>query len=145
MHRLQEHIVLQLLLYGFSESDPVCGSNISNGFVVEGDHLRMWCSVNYSGNLDPVMEWSRSDGTIVYSTAIYTNDTFPQTVTSTSIQMMNYSDHDVLHILCKTYFKIVTDDSQKAGTSSATNAPDYQAQCNLTVNVLCKSLPPFKY
>ena len=100
----------------------------------------MWCSVNYSGNLDPVMEWSRSDGTIVYSTVIYTNDTFPQTVTSTSIQMMNYSDNDVLYI-CKTYFKIATVDSQREGSSSATNAPDYQAECNLTVNVLCKALP----
>jgi len=115
----------------------VCGSNTSNGSIVEGDHLQMWCSVNYSGNLAPVMEWSRSDGRIVDSTVIYSNDTFPRTVLSSSFQMTNYSDH----YACKTYFKKAHVDSQKEGTSSATNAPDYQAECNLTLNVLCKSLP----
>lgn len=118
----------------------MCGFNTSNGSIVEGDHVQMWCSVNYAGNLAPVMEWSRSDGRIVDSTVIYSNDTFLRTVLSSSFRMMNCSDHYVLYA-CKTYFKKAHVDSQKEGTSSATNAPDYQAECNLTLNVLCKSLP----
>ena len=122
------------------ESDPVCGSNTSNGSVVEGDHLRLWCSVNYSGNLDPVMEWSRNDGIIVDPTVIYSNNTFPRTVLSSSFQIMKYIDHYSFYI-CKTFFKKPSVDSQREGSSSATNAPDYQAECNLPVNVLCKTLP----
>lgn len=131
-----------IIIDAFPDSDPVCGSNASNAGVIEGDHLLMWCSVNYSGNLDPVLEWSRSDGNIVYSTVSYCNDSFPRAITSIRSQMINFNDHSVVY-LCKTYFTTLNIGSQHEYSSKATNAPDYNAECKVTVKVLCKLSPLF--
>lgn len=119
-----------------TEAEPNCGCNASNGSVIVGDHLRMWCIVKYWGNIDPAMEWSKNDGT-VGSTVIYNKDIFFSTATSTSYQTMNLTEHNVVYI-CNTYFKKPIVDSQNKGSSSASNAPDYKDECKVTVNVLCK-------
>src|SRR6218665_2019162 len=120
-----------------TEFDPVCGSNASDGTVAEGEHLRMWCMVNYWGNLDLVMEWSRNDESSVVSTTRYSNDIFFSTATSTSYETMNRNEHSAVY-LCKTYFKKPIVHSREEGSSTATNAPGYNAECKVIINVLRK-------
>lgn len=88
------------------------------------------------------MEWYRSDGDIVDSTVSYHKDSFPRAITSTYSQMINLNDHSVVY-LCKTYFAAPIVDSQLEDSSTAKIAPDYNAECKVTVNVLCKLVPLF--
>lgn len=124
-------------MFEFEATASTCGSNASNGTIVENDLILMWCSVNYLGNLHPVMEWSRNDGTSIDSNARYNNVSNPFNLTTTSSEMMTSNDQAVTYI-CKTYFKIPAMAPEKNDTFTASNAPVYRDECKLTISVVCE-------
>src|SRR6218665_2427837 len=97
----------------------------------------MWCGVDYLGNLNPVMEWSRKDGSIVNSTSSYINSSDKFILTTAASETIPPKDHNVTYI-CKTYFKTPAMAPEKSDTFTANNAPDYIDECKITITVLCE-------
>ncbi len=87
----------------FAASDPVCETNASDSKddYVEGDYIEMTCTVNYTGNWIPVMEWTRTGGQGIDDHIINTNTS--TTVTSSLITQLRSSDNGVT-FTCKTTF-----------------------------------------
>lgn len=119
---------------------PVCGTNASesNGGIMEGDYIQMWCTVNYSGNWIAVIDWTKNDRQMTDTDSIYTNTS--TTVTSLLTTQLSSSDN-IVTFTCKTTFnetlpKFKT--TLKPDDVVATNVPGYQFSCNATTNVLCK-------
>src|SRR6218665_4104277 len=85
------------------ESHPSCNTNASSddyqGRV--GDTLLLYCTVDYTGNYSPNMEWSRNDGKSISSMSkdIQRNTS----ITSTLTLRLNSDDNHVT-FACKTAF-----------------------------------------
>lgn len=127
-------------MYLLAASGPVCKTNASasNGGIEEGDYIQMWCTVNYTGNWIPVMEWTRSNGQTEDSNITYSYTA--TTVTSSLITQLNSSDNGVT-ITCKTSFKptsTMTSSTRRQGEGHATNVPNYQHLWSFTTNVSCE-------
>lgn len=89
------------------------------------------------GNLDPVVEWSKIDGSIIDSNKSYNKASYPFNLTATASEMIAPSDQNVTYI-CKIYFKTPATVPEKSDTFTAVNAPDYRDECKLTRSVLCE-------
>lgn len=101
------------------ESKPVCAARVSEEY-----HILVQCSINFSGNWPPKMEWSRQemDGTYnaghrITSGIDYFNST--EQVSSTLNAIM-YSTKEFF-FACKTYFASHIGNA----TMTATNTPDF--------------------
>jgi len=114
-----------------AESIPECDTNLtdsSTSVLEENDSLWMWCSVEFRGNLNPVMEWMNgSNGEITHSKATLISNKL--LVSEIVVQVKN-SEKDVF-LSCTTRFdltsvrNIMKNFSDRVNTM-ATNIPDYR-------------------
>ena len=121
-----------------SDSDPVCRTNASNGGVVEGDYIQMWCRVNYTGNWILVMEWTINR----QKPDRPTHNTYgSRRVTSSLIKQLASNDNGITFTCKMSLNPNVTNNLHvpaQVGKTMATNIPYYQHSWNYTANVSCK-------
>lgn len=122
----------------FSDSDPLCGTNVSKGGLVEGDSIQMWCTFTYAENWSLVMKCTRNNEQTVDADIRSTLES--RKVVSSIIIQLASSDNGVT-FTCKTSLCQNTTNSSpaKGDETHATNIPHYQHSWNYTVNVSCKS------
>lgn len=117
------------------ETDPDCGTNASsddNG-IIEGDYLKMWCSIRFTGNHAPTMKWSINDGSM-YEEIIRNSS---RHVSYVITKKLNAEDNGRI-FSCTTYFEPRNStDAQQANVRRARNAPSYRYQWNFTAVVWC--------
>ena len=118
------------------ESHPSCNTNASSddyqGRI--GDTILLYCTVDYTGNWSPNMEWSRNDGKMITPTSkVIQHKT---SITSTLTLSLNPDDNDVT-FACKTSF-IHSTEIEANTESQARKVPTFQFVWNFTVNVLCE-------
>ena len=116
-----------------SASDPVCSYNASR-ITRKEDYISMWCTVNYSGNWIPLMEWTSNNGHNAHSDIRYTNSS--KSLESMLITQLDVNDGEVT-FTCKTSFKPMIENIRTTpqGVVSAANVPHYQHLWNYTVTV----------
>src|SRR6218665_4175365 len=108
-------------------------SDSYNDTLKEGDVIWMRCSVNFRGNLAPIMEWRLlgESGEIDEFGRLLNgeNETTDTNVTSTLFVSIK-STYNATFFTCKTYFQW---DNTSSPNSTATNAPDYNQTWNSSV------------
>lgn len=119
------------------DSDLLCGINVSNGGLVEGDYIQMWCTFAYAENWSLAMECTRNNEQTVDADIRSTFES--RKVVSSIIIQLASSDNGVT-FTCKTSLSQNTTSSSpaKGGETHATNIPHYRHSWNYTVNVSCK-------
>ena len=99
----------------------------------------MYCTVNYTGNWIPDLEWPSSNGRTIdaYMYFVYTNTS---TTVLSSITMQLDSSDDGVTFTCKISFRPITTINKTTipGESLATNIPLYQYVWSVKLNVTCK-------
>ena len=129
------------------ETEPFCKDNIStddNVTLEEGDVVWMRCSVNFRGNLTPIMAWRQLGGSgeidergNVSDGAVEITVNPDSNVTST-LTLEIKSTYNATFFTCRTYFQW---DNTSSSNSTATNAPDYSYTWNSSVIII--SAKPF--
>ena len=119
------------------ETEPFCEDSISteaNVTLEEGDDVWMRCSVNFRGNLTPIMEWrqfGRSGETDerddVINGVVEIN---PDGNINSTLTLVIKSTYNATFFTCRTYFQL---DNTSSTNSTAINAPIYSYTWNSSV------------
>ncbi len=83
----------------------MCSSNVSE-VTMEGSYIRMCCTVNYTGNWTPDLEWSTSNGQTIDANFVYMNTS---STVSSSVTIQLDSSDDGVTFKCTTSLKPMTD------------------------------------
>ena len=122
-------------LFCLTASEPVCVSEINlHNAVNQFDSFEMTCSVNFSGDWDPVMKWQQDGGPII-TVGVVSNPVPYKSVTS-SLTVLVTRNVIGSKFSCTTYFN----EDNKPPSTSATNVPDYIYTWNSPeINVLANT------
>ena len=117
-----------------AEADPTCRSIHSKKDGVEGDVIKLTCSVRYRGEWAPTMLWRNETDDVTSTSKSHNNIVkFDTDVT------LKASDNGHAYI-CRTYFNL-----PQPGTLPPTHADNipvnngaFRRSCNVTLTVYCK-------
>ena len=117
------------------DSPPKCKTNASSADYQwrNGDKLLLFCTIDYTGNWSPNMEWSRND--IVNVTLNFKTIQQHTSITSTLTLSLKSDDNGVT-FTCKS----AIDQRNEIHETRYTYVPTYIFAWNFTANVLCEYL-----
>ena len=125
-------------IFFYTASAPACETNLNTigPLIRESDIIRLRCSVNFSGNVMPAIEWRLSDGHVI--TDGVDTDAIPSKTIASNLNVVANSSINSKTYRCVVHFnrKSLPFDADR---SAAKNVPRYSSTCvSPVINVVCK-------